>query len=79
MDNQEKQISREEVEKRLLLAMEDIWSDYMAYNPEGRYLDISLIRDEKVEDGKLFFSVNNRYWGEDGVRPVNVRIFKEAE
>lgn len=81
MDNQEMRISREEVEKRIRLAMEDIWSDYLAYNPEGKYLELCMTIDPDVEDGNLYFSAVNAYWngGEDEGRPVCFRVFKGVE
>ena len=77
----DKEITREETEKTIRCLMEDIWTEYLKYKPDGRYLDISLIISPDVEGGTLFISANNRYWegGEDENRPINFHIFKGVD
>ena len=60
--------SRETTEKRIILALEEIWEDYMKYNPDGNYLDLTIMR---TENG-VYFRGNNRYWpdGEDNHMPL---------
>ena len=59
MGNQEKRISREEAEKRILLGLEDIWSDYKKYNPAGKSLTIGILEDE--EGNNNFGIVDNSH------------------
>lgn len=83
MDNQEKRISREEAEKRILLGLEDIWKDYKAYNPDGKSLTIGISEDE---EGTIF-TAYNCYWdamngdpaGEDHETPLRVFVERSAE
>lgn len=83
MDNQEKRISREEAEKRILLGLEDIWSDYKKYNPAGKSLTIGISEDE---EGTIF-NCYNCYWeamdgdpaGEDHEIPLRVFVERSAE
>lgn len=83
MDNQEKRISREEAEKRLLFALEDIWSEYKKYNPAGRTLSISISEDEEG----ITFHAFNEHWGEldgdpagaDHDTPLRIFVERRAE
>lgn len=75
MDNQEKQISREEAEKRILLGLEDIWSDYMAYNPEGGYLEMYIIKDKKG----VSIHAGNVHWDEDKDHPIDLYELRGVE
>ena len=83
MDNQEKRISREEAEKRLLLGLEDIWKDYKEYNQAGRSLSISISEGE----GGVTFHAFNEYWGEldgdpagaDHDTPLRIFVERSAE
>lgn len=75
MDNQEKRISREEAEKRILLGLEDIWSDYMAYNPEGTYIQMYVIRNEN----SISFHAGNIYYAADKERPIDLYELREVE
>ena len=75
MDNQEKRISREEAEKRILLGLEDIWSDYMAYNPEGTYIQMYIIRDKNG----VSISAGNIRWADDKDHPIDLYKIKGVE
>jgi len=75
MDNQEKRISREEAEKRILLGLEDIWSDYMAYNPEGKYIQMYIIRGENG----MAFAAGNSHWAADKDRPIDLYAHRGVE
>ena len=83
MDNQEKRISREEAEKRILLGLEDIWSDYKKYNPAGKSLCIGISEDEENTTFHFYYC----YWeamdgdpaGEDHEIPLRVFVERSAE
>ena len=59
-------ITREEAKKRIRLAMEDIWSDYLEYNPDGISLSLYMNRSS----GELRFTANNQFWGEMDGEPA---------
>ena len=77
-------ITREEAEKRILLAMEDIWSDYLEYNPNAHSLTLFFSQ----HDNEHHFSAYNACWpemdgdpaGEDYETPLKFfKIVKEEE
>lgn len=75
--NGNERISREEAEKRILLALEDIWADYMKYNPDGDYLSMYIIgnKDKKY----VAYAANNIHYAADKEHPIDFHKEKEVE
>ena len=81
--NGNERISREEAEKRILLGLEDIWADYMKYNPDGKSLCIGISKDEE----SVTFHAYNCYWeamdgdpaGEDHDIPMRIFVERSVE
>lgn len=59
---------REEVEYSIKMRISRLWKFYKKYNPDGKYLNISIHEN----DGKTIAFANNSYWDEDAEKPVNI-------
>ena len=55
MNQEEKTITKEQVEKYILYAMEDVLRDYLKYNPGGDYLDMNIF----VNSNSVVFHAND--------------------
>ena len=68
---------RREAEKLMLDKMYEIWEIYKKYNPDGKYLNMSI---KVMEDGNgnddgswdaISFNLSNTYWADDSARQIN--------
>lgn len=66
--------TRETTEKRIALGLEDIWADYIKYNPDGRYLSLTIMRAGE----KLYMQANNSYWPDGADNDMPLEFEKEA-
>lgn len=56
-------MSREECEAKIAQQVSEIWSTYLQYNPNGRYLTIAVL-----DGSTIMFS--NEYTGVDADKPI---------
>ena len=67
--NGNERISREEAEKWILFGLQDIWDDYMKYNPDGNYLSLYIIRNK--DKNYIAFAAGNEHWSVDKEHPID--------
>ena len=60
---------REQIEKRLLLELKNIYRLYKEYNPNGGYLTLAVVPEGKNDPTPLY-TVNNSYYKDDKEIPV---------
>ena len=75
--NGKEQISREEAEKRILLGLQDIWADYMKYNPDGDYLAMYIVKNQSQK--YVAYGANNVYYAGDKEHPIDLNKSEEVE
>jgi len=57
-------MSREECEAKIAQQVREIWSTYLQYNPNGKYLTLSVL-----DGSTIMFS--NEYSGDDFDKPID--------
>ena len=66
---------RAAVEKYIYKHVKKILKRYKEYNPDGKYLAISIVEDE---DGQSIF-FHNEYWNEGTDADIPINFFKTKE
>ena len=54
-------MTRADCETRIFYGLQDIWDDYVKYNPNGKYLSLSIM----AENGRVVLQANNECWEHD--------------
>lgn len=72
---------RTETENMIMDRMIEIWDLYKQYNPDGDYLSLTFKETDTGDDKSIFYSLNNAYWAEDYMRPLdgNGRVYTKVK
>lgn len=56
-------MNKEECEKKLVNKIKEMWDIYKEYNPEGDFINVCISNENLI--------INNKYFGEDGNKPID--------
>lgn len=62
-------MTKERLEMEIILKTREIFRLYKHYNPNGNYLNISVI---ETEEGKARLHVNNAFYGRDHLHKIDI-------